>query len=186
MFSEASVSHSVHREVCIWGVCFRRSASRGRGVCIQGRGSASRGKGSASRGRGLHSGGGGLHPRGSASRPKSSASRGKGVCIQGKGDLHPGGGVYIHRVCMRWGIPPPPELGKRAVRILLECFPVVLCFAPHCCNTFLVVCTWHMQRLFRASSGPETLISIHVFTNKCQPIFSTRFVILTWLQLDVR
>ena len=59
--------------------------------------------------------GGGLHP--------------EGVCIQGR--LPTGGfasvgsasreGVYIWG---EWADPPPPELEKRAVHILLECFLV--------------------------------------------------------------
>ena len=38
------------------------------------------------------------------------------------GGLHPGRGL---------GIPPPPELEKRAVRILLECFLVLQCVWSH-------------------------------------------------------
>ena len=53
---------------------------------------------------------------------------GGGVCIQGC--LHLGGGGFASReVCIQGelGRPPPPQLEKRAVRILLECFLVLNC-----------------------------------------------------------
>ena len=105
MFSEASVSHSVHRRdlhsggSATRGVCLQRglptrgsayrefayrgSASRGRGSASRGRGSASRGRGSASRGRGSASRG-----RGSASRGRGSASRGRGSASGGSAHPH--------------------------------------------------------------------------------------------------
>ena len=71
--------------------------SHDHGVCIQGVGCLHPGGG------GLHPGGGGLHPGGGGLHP------GKGVCNQGLDSL------------------PPPELGKRALCILLECFLVEKC-----------------------------------------------------------
>ena len=77
----------------------------------------------------VHRGGGGwlpsMHHRshnlgvyiqgwGSASRGRGYVSGGEGGCIQGWGFVSGGG----------WTDPPPAELGKRAVRILLECFLV--------------------------------------------------------------
>ena len=56
-------------------------------------------------------------------------SHDQGVCIQGKGVCIQGKGICIQRegVCIQ-GVgqtpPPPLELGKRVVRILLECFLV--------------------------------------------------------------
>ena len=79
------------------GVCLSTGGGVGFPACIIGhmtRGSASRGRGSASRG------------RGSVSRGRGSASRGRGSASRGLGR------------------PPPLELGKRVVRILLECFLV--------------------------------------------------------------
>ena len=86
-------------------------------------------------GEGLHPRGGciqvggmpwGLHPGrgsksgGSASGRKGSVSR--EVCMQGeRGSLHPGG----------WLGRPIPELEKRTVRILLECFLVSLFLMKH-------------------------------------------------------
>ena len=94
------------------------STSRGRGSAYRGRGLAYRGKGSACLHCiqwGLHLGGRGLH--------------------QG-GGLHPGGGVRIWGDACIQGVvqipsgsrhpPSQPELGKRAVHILLECFLVLL------------------------------------------------------------
>ena len=77
-------------------------ASRGRGVCIQGEGSASRGRGVC------------IKVRKSASR--GSASWGIGVCIQGEGSAS------------GWGGGQTPELEKRAIHILLECFLDTLIF----------------------------------------------------------
>ena len=112
MFSEASVSHSVHRGVCLMrGVCLQEDLPGGSviqeglppggvchpegsaytGVCIQGvciQGVCLQG-GSASRGRG-------------------SASKGEGVCIKG-GSVHPHCDIYW------WPL-------QQSVCILLECF----------------------------------------------------------------
>ena len=74
--------------------------SASRGVCVQGDG-------------GLHPGGGGLHPGGGGLHP--------GGLHLGEVGLHPGGGG-LHLGGL--GRPYPPELGKRAVRILLQCFLV--------------------------------------------------------------
>ena len=99
-FASRGGSASRREGVCIWGirgVCIQeRSLHPGRGVCIQGEGSASRG--------------------GSASRRQQLLHWGdKGVCIQGKGSAARGR-CWVD----------PSELGKLAVRILLECF-LVLC-----------------------------------------------------------
>ena len=45
----------------------------------------------------------------------------RGVCLRGGGGLHPGGSAYGGGGL---GKPPPPELEKRAVGILLEYFLV--------------------------------------------------------------
>ena len=70
-----------------------------------------------------------------------SVHKGRRVCIHGVvclGGLHPGGsalgGWADHpRVCIQKGVGhPPPELEKRAVRILLECFLVLHYFYEKC------------------------------------------------------
>ena len=122
------------------GICI------GGGICIKEKGGGlptDDGRGSAYRGGGvMHSGGvlptqeGVCIQRGSASRGDSTY-RQKGVClqvvcIQGvgvclQGGLHPGTrGICIQGICLQrvGGMPNPPELEKRAVRILMECFPV--------------------------------------------------------------
>ena len=50
----------------------------------------------------------------------------RGVCIQG---ICLGGSASVERGSASRGLgrPPTPELGKRAVRILLECFLVAVC-----------------------------------------------------------
>ena len=90
-------------------------------------GSASRGKGSAYRGRGsacLHFIQGGLHLR------EGVCIKGE-VCIQGEGGLHSGEGSASRGLPASRGggcADPlsPLEPGKWAVRILLECFLVLL------------------------------------------------------------
>ena len=90
------------------------SASRG-GVCIQveeglhpGEGVCIKEEGSASKGLGLNLG------EGSASRGWESASRGRGSPSRGWGSASRG----------EASASPPPELGKWALHILLECFLV--------------------------------------------------------------
>ena len=60
----------------------------------------------------------------------------RGVCLQGRGGLHPGGfasrevggsasrGVGGLHPGEKGGLHPPPELGKQAIHIPLECFLV--------------------------------------------------------------
>ena len=110
MFSEASVSHSVHRRegVCLGGD-LHSGGSATRGVCLQ-RGLPTRGsayrefayRGSASRG------------RGSASRGRGSASRGRGSASRGRGSAS-GGSVHPHCDIYWWPL-------QQSVCILLECF----------------------------------------------------------------
>ena len=84
-----------------------------------------------------------MHPGGSASGGGGLASRGRGVCIQGEGSasrlgslhpggLHPGGLESASRggSALGWvgGNGQTPELEKRAIHILLECFLDTLIF----------------------------------------------------------
>ena len=90
----------LHRSVCSWR---GEEVLPTEGVCIWGGGSASKGRGSAYVG--------GLRPGEGGGLPTGGVHLGEGVCLQG-------------------GLPnlrfhPSPELERRAVRILLECFLVL-------------------------------------------------------------
>ena len=120
MFLHVSVIPLTGVGVCLWGgggVCIQRSVHL-RGVCLQGvgggwlciQGVLPMGGGSTSKDHGL----GVLHP-------------GR-FCLREVGQ-HPRSMVYIQGVCLQGAgqpLPPPPlEIEKESVRILLECFLVV-------------------------------------------------------------
>ena len=66
--------------------------------------------------------GGGLHKlAGVCIQGRGSAYRGEGVCIK-EGSMHPGKGVCMQTEVGQTPAPSAPKLGKRAVRILFECF----------------------------------------------------------------
>ena len=106
MFSEASVSQSVHGG---------RGLHPGGGDLHPGGGERSASRGGGLYPVGLHPGGRGLHP-GEGSVSRGVCIQGEGVCIRGAARLNLGGGGL--------GRHPSTELGKWAVRILLECFRV--------------------------------------------------------------